>query len=288
MKLIGEEFVSQANGREGLFCKFLANQSGIVFFSGRQEHRTVKLDGISYEEEYKGNAMAGVVLPGRLEIRFHSGFSELQVSVIMSKALSMPSLYSLRYCELYYAGKKLPFTITESADENDEGIEAAHFREVPSARRIIVIESAEDSIAEARIRRLRSSSALRDYSITVVHAVVAADMPAQHEKSFAFTCAWADEFPMESIEDKLQTRLLTEIRRVEPGILLLMAGFVFKQYSDQVCSILRFLHDQHAEIRIGRFGAKKGMVDIAPLELFDRGGKVLGLERTISDILFKR
>ena len=39
-----------------------------MFFPGATEHRTVKAAGLSYEDDYKGNAMAAIISGGRIEI----------------------------------------------------------------------------------------------------------------------------------------------------------------------------------------------------------------------------
>lgn len=87
--------------------KFILNDSGIYFFPASQQHRDSKSHGLSYEDDYRGNAVAGVVLAGRVEIRYHKAFSDERIRTIWMTVLSMPELANARFGELYYQGREM-------------------------------------------------------------------------------------------------------------------------------------------------------------------------------------
>ena len=68
MQAIGTELLKAPRGD----LKFIFNHKGIVFFPAAQQHRDVKINGLSYEHDYRGNAVAGLVMKDRLEVRFHT------------------------------------------------------------------------------------------------------------------------------------------------------------------------------------------------------------------------
>ena len=70
MHVINADLLDHAQGT----LKFILNDSGIYFFPATQQHRDTKSHGLSYEDDYRGNAVAGIVMPERVEIRFHKAF----------------------------------------------------------------------------------------------------------------------------------------------------------------------------------------------------------------------
>lgn len=107
MNVFGEELMKEYLRQPGYFFKAILNDNGVVFFSGKTEHRTVKVPGLSYEDDYKGNAMAGVITDGRIEIRNHTGFSPGRVGGIVRELLSNPKLQALKDFNVTYQGNKL-------------------------------------------------------------------------------------------------------------------------------------------------------------------------------------
>jgi hypothetical protein len=57
MRAISADLLKERTGS----LKFLLNDSAIAFFPATQQHRDMKLEGFSYEDDYRGNALAGVV-----------------------------------------------------------------------------------------------------------------------------------------------------------------------------------------------------------------------------------
>ena len=103
MHVINADLLVQANGT----LKFILNDSGIYFFPATQEHRDTKSQGLSYEDDYRGNAVAGLVIPGRVEIRFHKAFSDDRIRTIWRNTLSSPELANARFGQLYYQGREI-------------------------------------------------------------------------------------------------------------------------------------------------------------------------------------
>src|SRR5687768_2428691 len=70
MHIINADLLDHAQGT----LKFILNDSGIYFFPATQQHRDTKSHGLSYEDDYRGNAVAGIVMPERVEISFTRPF----------------------------------------------------------------------------------------------------------------------------------------------------------------------------------------------------------------------
>jgi hypothetical protein len=87
--------------------KFVLNETGVLFFPATQQHRDMKLPGVSYEEDHRGNAVAGLMMPGRVEIRYHSGFSEERIRGLWRRLLADPALAGSDCGRLYYQGREL-------------------------------------------------------------------------------------------------------------------------------------------------------------------------------------
>ncbi len=95
---------------EGKSGKVLLNEARIAFFGSGQQHSSVKLLGLSYEDDYKGNALAGTFRPGRVDIRFHQDFSDERVWRIWQvwkRLCAKNGLAHLESWEVYYQGRKL-------------------------------------------------------------------------------------------------------------------------------------------------------------------------------------
>ena len=103
MHVINANLLDQAQGT----LKFILNDSGIYFFPATHQHRDSKSDGLSYEDDYRGNAVAGLVMPERVEIRFHKDFSDERIRIIWRSVLSSPELAKTRLGQLYYQGREI-------------------------------------------------------------------------------------------------------------------------------------------------------------------------------------
>jgi hypothetical protein len=88
--------------------KFVMNDSAIAFFSVTQQHRDIKPAGLSYEDDYKGNAVAGMITGGRVEIRFHRHYSDERIRNIWRRVLASPQIAKTVHGRLYYQGREIP------------------------------------------------------------------------------------------------------------------------------------------------------------------------------------
>jgi len=92
-------------GRQSL--KFILNESGILFLPATQQHRDTKTDTLSYEDDYRGNAVAGVVTGARVEIRFHSAYSDERIRSLWSRVKAIPEVAKAGLGPLYYQGREI-------------------------------------------------------------------------------------------------------------------------------------------------------------------------------------
>ena len=107
MKVNGTDRLQQELERRKYFFKAILNANGVAFFSGKTEHRTVKLAGLSYEDDYEGNALAAIITDGRFEIRDHRDFPPSRVKRIIKTMLKREDLQKLKDFSFQYRGKKL-------------------------------------------------------------------------------------------------------------------------------------------------------------------------------------
>lgn len=107
MFLIGANFLAKAVGQGGFSAKAVLNANGAIFFSTSQQHRDQKADGISYEDNYEGNALAAMLAPGKIEIRFHKEFTDRAVTEIIASLLAHPDLGFMKGWKVLYQGRTL-------------------------------------------------------------------------------------------------------------------------------------------------------------------------------------
>lgn len=107
MKALCLESIAQYLANEGYFVKCVANSSAAVFFPGSIQHREVKRDGVSFEDDYQGNAMAATITPGRIDIRFHKDFSDDVVMSIFGDLPALPELGWAASFTVQYQGRTL-------------------------------------------------------------------------------------------------------------------------------------------------------------------------------------
>lgn len=107
MMLVGIEFLQSQLASTGFRLKAVFNSKGAIFLPLSEQHRDHKAPGISYADDYEGNALAAILSPGQWEIRNHRDYSEARVMDIMAKLLAMPELQALRSWQVTYRGKSL-------------------------------------------------------------------------------------------------------------------------------------------------------------------------------------
>ena len=93
-------------------AKAVFNEHGIIVFPRHVEHRTMKRAGITYEDNYSGNALAAMIRPGEFEIRYHKSYSDRRVAQILSAIAAEMGFTVLGAWRVTYQGR--PLTIQNS------------------------------------------------------------------------------------------------------------------------------------------------------------------------------
>jgi len=107
MYLSGVQFLRSLVAQGGFSAKMVFNEKGAIFFSVNQQHRDQKAGGISYDDNYRGNALAAMLAPQKIEIRYHKKFSDQRVATIVSSLLAQAELSFMRGWQVLYQRRKL-------------------------------------------------------------------------------------------------------------------------------------------------------------------------------------
>lgn len=94
-------------------AKLVFNDRGFIAFPTPIQHNTMKAEGISYEDNYAGNAMAAILKPGFIEVRFHRDFDDGAVARILGTLLATTALSALHPVSATYQGR--PITVKPPA-----------------------------------------------------------------------------------------------------------------------------------------------------------------------------
>ncbi len=92
---------------DGYLFKLLANDTGVVLFPHTIEHRDATQPGIKYADDSRGNALAAMVKPGRIEFRYHRGFSDDRVKQLSERMLALPELQFASGSTITYQARTL-------------------------------------------------------------------------------------------------------------------------------------------------------------------------------------
>jgi hypothetical protein len=107
MQVVNSQLIQQSSTQPAQAGKFIVNGSAIVFFPTTQQHNSVKSRGLSYEDEYRGNALAGIFGSGRIDIRFHRDSSGEHVRNIWSRVCAQAELTLFKGWAAFYQGRRL-------------------------------------------------------------------------------------------------------------------------------------------------------------------------------------
>lgn len=64
-------------------AKLVFNDRGFIACWSPIQHDTMKAEGISNEDNYRGNAMAAVLKPDAIEIRYHAALHDASVARLL-------------------------------------------------------------------------------------------------------------------------------------------------------------------------------------------------------------
>ncbi|WP_395745005.1 hypothetical protein [Prosthecobacter sp.] len=107
MKIIHPELLRQTLASKGASVKFLLSDTTVVFFPLAVQHRDCKAHGLSYEDDYKGNALAGLVTAEGAQIRYHEAYADERVRSIWSRLRTLPEFADGRLGRLSYQGRQV-------------------------------------------------------------------------------------------------------------------------------------------------------------------------------------
>jgi hypothetical protein len=112
MQVFGRESIEIDLQEQHFHIKALLNADAISLFKARIgkseiQHRSHKIGGLSYEDNYKGNAMAVIIHPGHIEIRYHDQFKDERVDSIIKEVKSLPELEFAKDFRVTYQGREI-------------------------------------------------------------------------------------------------------------------------------------------------------------------------------------
>ncbi len=101
----GGEHIEDVIAGRAYDAKMVFNDRGAIVFPATRQHRDMKAEGISYEDDYRGNALAAMLRRDAIEIRFHRDYDDQAVARIVSQLLAMPELACLARAQVTYQGR---------------------------------------------------------------------------------------------------------------------------------------------------------------------------------------
>jgi len=107
MHVYGRDAIESILQEDRYVFKLLANDHGVLLFSRDIEHEQISEPDIRFEADSVGNALAGVVKPGHIELRFHDDFGDERVRLLMERMLALPEMTFARGFEVVYQGRVL-------------------------------------------------------------------------------------------------------------------------------------------------------------------------------------
>lgn len=107
MKALGLDSIAAAISAEGYFVKCIVNSTTAVFFPGSIQHRDIKREGVSYEDDYRGNALAATITRGMIDVRFHKDYADALVKTQFDQLLALPEMKWAATFTVRYQGRVL-------------------------------------------------------------------------------------------------------------------------------------------------------------------------------------
>lgn len=107
MLLVGVEYLLALAAGSLFEGKMVINDRGAVFGPVSTQHRDLRADGIAYADAYKGNAVAAMLAPKRIELRFHQAFTDEHVTALLQTLAAQPDLAFVVTWQATYQGRRL-------------------------------------------------------------------------------------------------------------------------------------------------------------------------------------
>lgn len=107
MRVVGREHLLALVEGTAFEGKLVFNAAGAVCGPVSTQHRDLRADGIAYADDYKGNALAAMLAPGRIEVRFHAAFTDEDVAGLLRALAVEPGLEFIAGWRATYQGRPL-------------------------------------------------------------------------------------------------------------------------------------------------------------------------------------
>ncbi len=107
MRVIGWGRVERLLADSHYQFKVILNEHGAIFLPVSEQHRDATAEGISYRDNYQGNALAAVVTSGLIEVRYHAAFDDARVRGVITVLVAEPQLSALAGFRVTYQGRQL-------------------------------------------------------------------------------------------------------------------------------------------------------------------------------------
>lgn len=107
MKITGDDFAGRMLGEDAYLFKLVMNESAIHFFPHSMEHRDMNVNGLNYQDDSVGNALAGMIRPGRIEFRRHKSFSDERIEELCRRFFSLPGGQPFAGFQVWCQGRRL-------------------------------------------------------------------------------------------------------------------------------------------------------------------------------------
>jgi hypothetical protein len=107
MHLQGIDYIQEEAAKPYFSAKMVFNAKGAIFFPVTRQHQDMTAPEIRYRDNYLGNAMAAMLAPDKIEIRFHQAYKDDQVARIIQALKQQPRLSFMTEWQVTYQGRKL-------------------------------------------------------------------------------------------------------------------------------------------------------------------------------------
>ncbi|MBA2113121.1 hypothetical protein [Bremerella alba] len=107
MHVYGRDSIETILQEDSYLFKLLVNDHGVLLFSRDTEHEQISEPDIRFETDSVGNALAGVVKPGHIELRYHDDFGDERVRLLMQRVIELPEMAFAQSFEVVYQGRVL-------------------------------------------------------------------------------------------------------------------------------------------------------------------------------------
>jgi hypothetical protein len=105
--IVGAEHLGELFSGRVYDAKMVFNERGAIVFPATRQHCEMKAEGISYEDNYTGNALAAMLRRTAIEIRFHRAFDDRTVGRILNAMLVEPALACFATAQITYQGRAI-------------------------------------------------------------------------------------------------------------------------------------------------------------------------------------